>query len=320
MNPYDYPGGEPNFALAIEKANSKWSRSSVKFVTAGPALHDESRIARGEYFQPLRASNASLAIILHGLGDHSVIPCKLLARSLVNRGIACLILYSVFHTSRMPEDMRRRAPVFTSEEWFEGYRISVIEVRQAADWACNRQEINHEQMALVGISLGGFISAIAMGVEERLRAGVFITMGGNAEILTWKSKTDTFRKSHNCTQEECREVHTKYPQYLAQVAEKGFANVTPLKQCFLTDAMTFGHSLRSRPILMINALWDKYIPKQATLEFWEECAKPAIIWLPAGHASIWALYPLISKRVARFIDSNFKVQSGGRGTGWQFIE
>jgi hypothetical protein len=307
MNPYDYPGGEPNFTVAVEKANSNWSRSSVKFVTAGPALHDESRIARGEYFQPLRASNASLAIIMHGLGDHSVIPCKLLARSLVNRGIACLLLYSVFHTSRMPEDMRRRAPVFTSEEWFEGYRISVIEVRQVADWACSRQEINHEQIAVVGISLGGFISAVAMGVEERLRAGVFITMGGNAEILTWKSKTDTFRKSHNCTEEECREVHTQYPQYLAQVAEKGFANVTPLKQCFLTDAMTFGHSLRGRPILMINALWDKYIPKQATLEFWEECAKPAIIWLPAGHAGIWALYPLISKRVGRFLDSSFKM-------------
>jgi dienelactone hydrolase len=107
-----------------------------------------------------------------------VIPCKLLARSLVNRGIACLILYSVFHTSRMPEDMRRRAPVFTSDEWFEGYRISVIEVRQAADWACSMPEINHEQISVVGISLGGFISAVAMGVEERLRAGVFITIGG----------------------------------------------------------------------------------------------------------------------------------------------
>ena len=67
MNPYDHPGGEPNFTLAVEKANSKWSRSSVKFVTAGPALHDEGRIARGEYFQPLRASNVPLAIILHGL-------------------------------------------------------------------------------------------------------------------------------------------------------------------------------------------------------------------------------------------------------------
>ena len=306
MNPYVYPGAELNFTLGVEKANSKWSRRSVEFVTAGPASHDEGRIARGEYFQPLRANNIPLAIILHGLGDHSVIPCKLLARSLVNRGIACFILYSVFHSSRMPEAVRKHAPAFTSEEWLEGYRVSVIEVRQIADWARSRPEINHEQVAVMGISLGGFISAIAMGVEQRLRAGVFITMGGNSGIITWKSKADTFRKSCTCTEEECQQVYTQYPQYLAQVAEKGFGNVTPLKQCFLTDTMTFGRSLWDRPLLMINARWDKYIPRQATLEFWEECARPTIIWLPAGHVGIWLLYPLINRRVARFISSSFK--------------
>ena len=306
MNPYEYPGDELKFTLGMEKTNSKWSRRSVEFATAGPASHDEGRIARGEYFQPLRANNIPLVIILHGLGDHSLIPCKLLARSLVNKGIACFILYSVFHSSRMPEAVRKRAPAFTSEEWLEGYRVSVIEVRQIADWARSRPEINHEQMAVIGISLGGFISAIAMGLEERLRAGVFITMGGNSQTITWMSKADTFRKGSTCAEEECRQVHAHYPQYLAEVAERGFDNVTPLRQCFLTDAMTFAHGLRGRPVLMINALCDKYIPKQATVEFWEACGKPAITWLPAGHTSIWALYPLISKRVARFLSFNFK--------------
>jgi esterase/lipase len=306
MNPYDYTRGEPYFAIRLEEANPKWSRSSVQFITAGPVTHNEGRVVRGEYFQPLRANNAPLAIILHGVGDHSVIPCRLLARSLVNKGIACLILYLVFHTRRMPEAMIKRAPAFSSEEWFEGYRASVIEVRQIADWAGTRPEINPEQIVVVGISLGGFISAIAMGVEQRLRAGVFITMGGNSGIITWKSKADTFRKSCTCTEEECQQVYTQYPQYLAQVAEKGFGNVTPLKQCFLTDTMTFGRSLWDRPLLMINARWDKYIPRQATLEFWEECARPTIIWLPAGHVGIWLLYPLINRRVARFISSSFK--------------
>jgi cephalosporin-C deacetylase-like acetyl esterase len=162
-------------------------------------------------------------------------------------------------------------------------------------------------MAVLGISLGGFISAIAMGVEERLRAGAFITMGGNSQIITWLSKSDTFRKSSNCAEEECRQIHAHYPQYLAEVADKGFDNVTPLRQCFLTDAMTFAHNLRGRPVLMINALWDKYIPKRATVKFWEACGKPDITWLPAGHASIWVLYPLISKRVVRFLSFIFNL-------------
>lgn len=307
MNPYDYPRGEPRFNLGVERANSKWSRRSVEFATAGPASYEEGQIARGEYFRPLRADNIPLAIILHGLGDRSVIPCRLLARTLVKRGIACLVLYLVFHSSRMPEELRKRAPAFTSEEWLEGYRVSVVEIRQVVDWARSRPEIDHEHVAVVGISLGGFISAIAMGIDERLRAGVFITMGGNSEIITWKSKADTFRKTSTCTEEECRRAHSHYPKYLAEVAEKGFDNVTPLKQCFLTDAMTFAYRLQGRPILMINALWDKYIPRQATVEFWEACGKPAIDWLPGGHAGVWTLYPLMSRKVARFLSSNFSL-------------
>jgi len=207
----------------------------------------------------------------------------------------------------MPEAMRKRTPAFTPEEWFEGYRISVIEVCQVVDWACSRSEINHEQIAVMGISLGGFISAIAMGIDERIKAGVFITIGGNCEVITWKSKADTFRKRSICAETECHRVRTRYPQYLADVAEKGFDNVTPFKQCFLTDTMTFAQRLRNRPILMINALWDKYIPRQATIEFWEASGKPAIVWLPASHGSIWAWYPSISRKVTAFLSSNFNL-------------
>jgi len=290
-----------------EKANSKWSRSSIKFVTAAPATHDESRLVRGEYFRPLRASSVPLAIILHGLGDHTVFPCKLLARSLVNRGIACLLLYTVFHSSRMPETMKRRLHVLTCEEWFEAYRTAVIEVRQAVDWASSRPEIMAGQIAVLGISLGGFVSAIAMGVEERLKAGVFITMGGDAMIVGWESKADTFRKGYTCGEEECRRFHNQYPQYLAEVAKKGLENVAPLKQCFLSDTLTYGHRLKGRPVLMINARRDKYIPKEAAVRFREECGCPSIVWLPAGHVTIWGLYPAISRKVARFLGSSFKL-------------
>jgi cephalosporin-C deacetylase-like acetyl esterase len=307
VNPYQYSRGEPSFNLRIERTNSDWSRYAVEFSTPYPTPSEEGRIVRGEYFRPLRASNVPVVVLIHGLGDLSVVPCKLLARTLVNKGIACFVLYLVFHSSRMPESVRKRMPALTSDEWFEGYRTSVIELGQVVDWAYSRPEINHEQIGVIGISLGGFISAIAMGIDERLKAGVFIAMGANSEVITWESKADTFRKGPICTRAECREAHTYYPQYLAEVSERGFENVTPFKQCFLTDAMTFAHRLRNRPILMINALWDKYIPRRATLQFWEACGKPSIMWLPGGHASIWAWYPSISRKVTAFLSSNFNL-------------
>ena len=51
MNPYDYSRGGPDVTLALQKANSKWSRSSVRFASAAPAARDEGSIVEGEYFR-----------------------------------------------------------------------------------------------------------------------------------------------------------------------------------------------------------------------------------------------------------------------------
>lgn len=60
-------------------------------------------------------------------------------------------------------------------------------------------------------------------------------------------------------------------------------------------------------MLMINVLWDNYIPRKATLEFWEACGKPGDTWFPAGHVSLWAWYPLVGWRVATFLGSHFTI-------------
>jgi len=293
--------------MALKKSTKHWDHYTVNFPSGHPTKYKENNIACGDYFQPRGIDNAPLTILLHGMGDYSVTPCKFLARALAKRGIACFILYLVFHSSRMPQTVQNRLPNLTSEEWFDGYRSSVIEIRQVIDWASDKAEIKHEQIAVLGISLGGFISSIAMGVDNRIKAGVFLVTGGNAEVITWKSRADNFRKDALCTEEECHRIHEHYPQYLAEIAKKGLENATPLKQCFLTDTLTFAHHLQNRPVLMINALWDKYIPREATLEFWEAVGKSDIVWLPATHITIWLWYPFISRRIAAFLNQNFGV-------------
>ena len=57
--------------------------------------------------------------------------------------------------------------------------------------------------------------------------------------------------------------------------------------------------------MMINARWDERIPRQGTLDFWEECGRPPTQWLPTTHASLWALYPLVRREVSRFLTSAF---------------
>ena len=308
MNPYSYQRNVPVANIHLEETTSRWSRYAVDFPTAYSTQYKESNTVLGEYFQPQGVNRAPLAIMVHGWGDRSTIPYKHMARTLAKKGIASFILYLVFHSSRMPEVIRNRFPLaLTNEEWFEGYRTSVIEISQIIDWAGSRPELDKEQVGLIGISLGGFVSAIAMGLDERIKAGVFLVAGGNSEKITWNTKSQSIVKGHGCTEAECREIRSHYPQYLADTAEKGFGNVIPAKHCFLTDTLTFAPYLRERQILMLNALWDETIPKEATLDFWEACNKPSISWFPGTHVTFWLWYPLIERKITGFLSSTFGI-------------
>ena len=157
MNPYSYPANLANFNLNLKERNRNWLYYSINFPSAQPTRYEENNTVYGEYFRPISGKDGSLAILIHGLGDHSVIPCKLLAKTLVKRGITCFILYLAFHSSRMPADMKKRLPTLTPDEWFDGYRISVVDVRQILYWSYGQEEIRQKRIAVIGISRGGFI-------------------------------------------------------------------------------------------------------------------------------------------------------------------
>ena len=184
----------------------------------------------------------------------------------------------------------------------------MIELLQVIDWAESRAEINAAKIAAVGISFGGINSAIAMGIDKRLKAGVFIVTGGNGPKIGWETRTSDYNKGRKQTRAGYQKTLNSYMQYLAEVEEKGFERVTPPKQIFLCDPMTFAHHLRQRPVLMINALWDRAIPKEATLDFWKAAGKPPISWLPATHPTIWLWYPLIRGKIIRFLKSAFNIR------------
>lgn len=307
MNPYNYPSNEANANLQLTQTTPRWLRYAADFATAHPTRHEKNNTVRGEYFQPREANHAPLVILFHGIGDESLIPCRLLARALVKKGMACFALYSVFHSRRMPEAVKQRYPLLTPEEWFESYQISVTDIRQVIDWANSQAEINKKQVAIIGISFGGFVSAIAMAIDKRIKAGVFLTSAGNSVKIGQKSRKNAMKKAYRRPDTEYNHAQELYKQYLAEVAEKGFEKVIPPRQNFLTDPMTFASYLRGRPVLMLNALWDEYIPKEAALDFWEACSRPAISWFPGTHTTFWLWYPFISQKITRFLRSTFEM-------------
>jgi predicted esterase len=300
MTLFDYTYNNDSFNLKLVASSRKCRHYSVEFPTAFPTTYPVVGAGQGDYFQPREIKNTPLIILLHGIGDRSIIPCKFLARALANQGIATFILYLPVHTKRMTPDMKRRFPHLTNEEWAEAYRISVVNVRQIIDWAGQQSEIDNRHIGLIGISFGGFISAITMGIDKRISSSALIAMGGNSAKISQLSHLRSTRRRYGLPEEQYRQLQDTYTKYLDAVARQGLDNVTPPVNSFLTDSLTYAGLLRDRPVYMVNALWDEVVPREATIDFWKASGKPDITWLPTEHASIWLWYPLISHRINRF--------------------
>jgi pimeloyl-ACP methyl ester carboxylesterase len=305
INPFTYNIAQLSFNVRQLRQNKHWRQYMVDFPIAFPGLYQESNSAEGEYFEVETDHKLPLVILIHGWGDHSAIPLQALARKLTRNGIHCFILYLPFHSRRLPEEMKKRSPNFTQEEWFDGYRIAVTDVRQILDWVETRDEIDKSRVAVLGLSLGSFVGSIAMGIDDRIIAGVFIVSGGNSAKIQQHSRFAKFRKQYRFEPKDYEDYQKNYAQYLQDVAVKGWENTEPARQSFLIDPLTYTHRLVGRPVLMINALWDEFIPKETTLDFQKACGECELSWYPTSHATIWLFYPVIAGRIYRFLRNSF---------------
>jgi pimeloyl-ACP methyl ester carboxylesterase len=305
MNPFSYANKISVFNLHLVRQNGHWRQYAVDFPVAFPDTFQDSNTAYGEYFQPVGVDRAPLAILIHGWGDRSALPMHLMARRLARKGIASFLLYLPFHSRRLPDEMKSRRFDLKEAEWFAGYRIGVSDISQIVDWAETMKEIDHEKVAVIGLSLGGFIGSIAMGIDERIKAGVLIVTGGNSAKISRYNRVGGVWKRHQMTAEQYEQYEADYLPYLEAVSKQGWENVQPERIYFLIDPLTYAHRLRERKLLMINARWDEFIPTEATLDLWKALGECQIMWLPATHASIWLWYPLIASRAYKFLTSAF---------------
>ncbi len=94
MNPYNYQSQEIQANLQLKETTSRWLRYAVDFPTAYVSYNEENNVVLGEYFQPRNVNRAPLAIIIHGWGDRSAIPCQITGANSGQKGYCRLYLIS----------------------------------------------------------------------------------------------------------------------------------------------------------------------------------------------------------------------------------
>lgn len=308
VNPFLYEEGQPDFNMRLVKGNKHWRHYKVDFPVVSKSVYPGGETAKGEYLEPLRKENAPLVILIHGWGDHSVLPFKWMADGFLKRGFACFILYLPFHASRLPDEMKPRLQHLTQDEWFTGYQMAVTDVGQIVDWATGNSHSGKRQVGVVSLSLGSFVSSIAMGLDSRIKAGVFIVHGGNSRKIMQLSRMSNFRKEYKRPDQEYEEILVNYSKYLEDVGAQGFENVVPDRRDYLIDPLTYARMLRNRSVLMINARWDEMIPRESSSDFKQAVGDGCEqVWFPATHASIWVYYPLIVRKINKFLEDSLAI-------------
>jgi uncharacterized protein len=183
-------------------------------------------------------------LLLHGLSSDKETMIHTFGRDLAAHGLAGLALDAHLHGERKADSPRPLGPL----EYLDLARESIVEYRQALDYLQTRGEIDPARIGLLGYSLGAMMGAILAGVDERIKACVFLVGG---DML--------------------QDSLPPLPPVLRDLLE----TVSPTN---------FVPRISPRPVLFINGRWDTTVPPSAAVLLHEAAGEPKqIIWADAGH-------------------------------------
>jgi fermentation-respiration switch protein FrsA (DUF1100 family) len=115
------------------------------------------------------------ALLLHGFTSRKERMAEGIGRALLARGIATLSIDLPLHGAREGsiDDISLRNPLQLIGAW----RLALSEVRLSLDYLTQLAVVDGRRLALVGYSLGSFLSVIAAADDDRVRAMVLASGG-----------------------------------------------------------------------------------------------------------------------------------------------
>lgn len=237
----------------------------VTFPSPVKTPHAVNNTVHCEFYRPAKLDEpAPAVIVLHILGGDFPLS-RSFCYYLGGQGVSTLFLKMPYYGPRRDPNSRVRMVTEDPHQTVRGMTQAVLDIRRAAAWLAAQEEIDDEQLGIMGISLGGIVSALAAEAEPRFGKVGLILAGGDISKVTTESKE--FKKIRHKLKEQ---------------------NITreDLNRIFKPiDPVTYAKNLHGRKVLMLNAKYDEIIPPACTESLWEAAGRPEIQWWPAGHIS-----------------------------------
>ncbi len=250
----------------------------------------ETNTAYATYFKPETESN-KLCILIHGHGVRGYSSMLYFAKSFAKSGIKSVLLTLPFHRKRRAQGVSDGTGFFVLDSigMLMRFRQSVSDARTLLDFAERGIFGEVKSVSIMGLSLGGMISVITMGTDQRINKGVFLLSGGDIEGIFWKSLAmRTLRKYVYRVVKEGYDISKE---------EREYTNISAFY-----DPLTFAEYIRPRKTMMFNGMFDIIIPKFASEKLAHKLGVQSI-YLPAGHGSILIYRNFILKKSLKFLET-----------------
>lgn len=263
--------------------STNFDLAEVTFPSPVKTPHERNNTVHCEFYRPKLEGRRPAVIVLHILGGDFAL-ARLFCHSLNQRGTAALFVKMPYYGPRREPGVARRMIAEDPHETVEGMTQAVLDIRRAAAFLSSREEIDHEQIGILGVSLGGITAALAASAEPRIQNVCLLLAGGDfakiaAESTEFKRQREKFIAAGQDAAEFARIVRD-------------------------VDPLTHAALLRGRNMLMINAKSDEVIPRASTDSLWKAAGEPEIVWLSGGHYSVMRHLPTALIRANRFFEAN----------------
>jgi dienelactone hydrolase len=251
-------------SLLKEMPISKVKVYSLRFPSPVESSDPENNIVYAEYYRPNKPGPFPCVVVLDITGgDQSL--SRVIARHLAQNGIGGLFVQMAYYGPRRPPGSNRRLLSYDIGRTYAAIRQTVLDLHRAAAWMASRQEIDKDNLGIMGTSLGSFMAALTAEMEPRYRK-VAVLLGGGGFVDAYYNNP------------KARPFVNVFETWggSKELATLLFAPIDPI---------TCAGNLTDRKLLIVAAKNDEIVPPRMADNLWNATGRQRIIWLNAGHYS-----------------------------------
>lgn len=279
------------FQPQIPKLSFECIRDSGKYKTGSFKYKSEiendkcNEYATGIYYEnKLEAPKRLSVVLVHGWRQDLERIKAIYLKPFIDSGYDMYFITLPYHMDRQANNSLYNGEFMISanvERTLSSIRQSVVDLRALISWLKNNRR---DRVVLIGISLGGLIVNLTSTVDGNMDGIISVFPPNALSYIIW-----------NCIP----------GKHIKKDFEQNAFTYDQLKECWaMTNASNFETKLTKEKMLILSALYDKYIDLKDTDKLWETWGRPERRLYRCGHAGIALCRTSILNDSLEFIKGN----------------